>query len=125
MAVDESERTRRFSQLHLEHGAPTRDSERMRVRLFAIMQSLYFDEEVQGLVAHLASRKLGISVPISSGRHDWQAFFADQPIRDLLDTITLLYIAMTWRGLEHKVSPFLSEVNVVFVEENVGYHADA
>lgn len=109
----------RFSQLYLDKGRPVKDSERMRNRISAYyVQNLYkFNDEIAALI----KTKTGAVVPCNFGV---QEFFMKNEIRDVLDSITVIYkycaennnllIANEWKNF----------VSNVFKEGNVEYRLD-
>ncbi len=114
----------RFSLLYIERGAPEQDSPRMRRRLAAVVSNI----RAPGLVDLIAQR-LGIDVPMGYNYIDWNRFFADAALRDVLDTITLVYEARqqeerSQRGFGNEAARFIDTVNAIFREENLQYAVD-
>ncbi len=111
------EEGKRFSQVYLERGAPTGDSERFRNRLLSFYTELalaYLLETVR-----LIEKETGALMP--SGIDD---FFRDNELRDILDSITLIYDVLV-RNKDDRAITWKNSVARVFREENLGYRLDS
>lgn len=103
---------KRFSHAYLVRSEPTSDSARMRKRL-AVIASNFPDE--YGLTTTL-EMELGISV---SG---WSSFYLKSELRDVLDSVTVIYRDLYGRGGRPMPSgAWTALVNRIFREENVPY----
>jgi hypothetical protein len=85
------EKGKRFSSLYIERGSPTRDSERFRNRL-----SAYYWENLEkthhNSIVSIIHTELGVDVPMhGAGYRSVTAFFKECKLRDLLDSITVIY----------------------------------
>ncbi len=109
----------RFSQLYLDKGRPVNDNERMRNRISAYyVQNLYkFNDEIAALI----KTKTGAVVPCNIGV---QEFFMKNQIRDVLDSITLIYKYCAENNNLLVANEWKNFVSNVFEEENVGYRLD-
>jgi hypothetical protein len=85
---------KRFSHVYLERGEPVPDSQRMRTRVHALFRKLKFHEDNIGAGALIES-KVGVKVP---GYHLFDRWFENCGLRDLLDTVTVLFEARGGRG---------------------------
>ena len=109
----------RFSQLYLDKGRPVNDSERMRNRISAYyVQNLYkFNDEIAALI----KSGTGAVVPCNIGV---QEFFTKNEIRDVLDSITIIYKYCAENNNLNIANEWKNFVSHVFKEENVGYRLD-
>ena len=120
----------RFSQLYLERGTPTKDSERMRRRLFKLFEDLFpYDSwhKISGLIHSKNGVKVKIIGP-SGYYYPFEDFFDDCQLRDLLDmpSILALYIKNTNIGesQSRRLATLINNTNYIFREENVHYQVD-
>jgi len=118
------EEGKRFSQVYLERGAPTRDSQRFRNRL-----SAYYGEHLMDHRADIAKRihqETGVKIPWSHG-YDISGFIEKGELRDVLDSITLIYKAVRTLGgySATDAEQWKNFVTRVLREENLGYQLDS
>lgn len=111
----------RFSENYIPRGEPTSDSSRMRMRLYRLFTTYKLDDKVRGETIELA---LGVLVPWTSYGRDWSKFFQERQLRDLLDTITVVYRALAGSYSIYQKS-WLDGVSVIFRQENVRYRVDS
>ena len=74
----------RFSHVYQPRPRVGRDSQRFRTRLAAFVRRSDFKSDL----APLLPQELGIKVPGGIYHPEWQAFFEDASVEDVLDTIT-------------------------------------
>ena len=111
-----------FSQLYLERGAPGQDSARMRNRVAALV----LKHNPDGLYEKIKLR-LGIDVPVGYNHIPWGEFFVGADLRDVLDTITLIYESLVpgdRRFAAGDAPRFVTTMNQIFHEENLHYEVD-
>jgi hypothetical protein len=109
----------RFSQLYLRPGAAVTDSDRMRNRLFALLESLNYPSDLYKMLR----LRTGISVS------NYEIFFLKAEIRDVLDAITVVfeeYVAGARGGGygSNKPQQWLTGVAEIFAEEHVAYEVN-
>jgi hypothetical protein len=85
----------RYSQLYVERGRPAPDNERARFRLYAKFDDMISIQGRRG-VEHLIRTELGVKLAQAINEDldyyaDFETFFTQCEIRDLLDSITLIY----------------------------------
>lgn len=116
-----------FSRVYLERGSPKADSNRFRLRLGAYLESGSFSRSD---AATTIAQELGLTVPKggTAGRPSYyfKRFVAEAALRDLLDTITIVF--RHWRAdsaydLQSRAD-FLQFVNRAMREENLSYTVD-
>jgi hypothetical protein len=117
----------RFSQAYLKSGEPTRDSERMRRRLGALLGTL-LDVKVEEL-SSAVTLKLGIDVPWYGGRPNFVALFQHASIQDVLDLVTIVYQYLEAKRRGPMYEPGASNswrlgAQRIFQEESVHYRVD-
>lgn len=112
-----------FSKVYLNQGAPTKDSERFRLRL----ASYYWDHLDKHHAADLQSyyaKEGGIKVPYSYTSYSISDMFKENPIRDVLDAITLTFHVLNGKGWKPQADQWRAFVGRALREENVGYSLD-
>ncbi len=115
------EEGKRFSLLYLERSVPVRDSQRFRNRLAAYyMDNL--DEYYCGEIIKIIKTETGAVIPSSGYGYNVCDFFKENPIRDVLDAITLIYQVVASSHLGERWKSFVSRV---LSEENLGYKLDS
>ena len=113
----------KFSLNYLERGDPARDSKRFRNRIAAY----YSDnlEDYNSDVSNLITSETGAEVPfIYNYGPDIGGFIKEAELRDVLDSITLIYRALTNRRMPKLSNDWNSFVSRCMQEENVGYKLD-
>ncbi len=113
---------KRFSQIYLEKGIPLKDSRRMRNRISAY----YWDalERDSSSLVQLIHKETGAKVPYSMGGYMLTEFFEECEVRDLLDSVTLIYKYYKQRNNQQRADNWVQFASRVFKEENVGYRID-
>lgn len=109
----------RFSQIYLERGNPTKDSERLRVRLSGYIWNHLRSYE-SGLT-DLLRLEVGVNV---SNFGSLSSFVHKGQMRDVLDSITFLFALARIDGEELEAQDWKTFVARAFREENVGYRLD-
>jgi hypothetical protein len=114
----------RFSQIYLEKGKILRDSLRFRNRLRALFDDI--DLKMKDLnIAKEIERETGINVPFVGYGRDWRKFWTESDIRDVLDSITIIFNTINSSGYSYRAKDWLDTISRFFVEENVGYSLDS
>lgn len=107
----------RFSQNYLRRGEPVRDSARMRRRL---LRAFCDGQSINVISAAQVEAETGTVIPWTGYGHNWEVYFGNCELRDLLDTITLVA-----RGLNTADRQYWIESTArIFREENAGYRID-
>lgn len=112
----------KFSQLYLEKGAPAKDSNRARNRLLRFYTE-NFDDFTNTIVREI-ERETGAIVPMVMG-YNMSGFFRNCELRDLLDTITIIFQYCRSNRLIKSANDWHEFVSKVFREENLGYQLDS
>ena len=106
----------KFSQLYIAKGPPVADSVRFRKRLAALFSD--FTAQVNVSYTQLIQRELGVTVAYNGGWR-FDLFFASAELRDVLDTITLV-----WKTLGYRQAEWVNEIRRTLREENIGFAVD-
>ena len=112
----------RFSLLYLDRSESLRDSKRFRNRLAAFywetLHEYYKNEIVKSI-----QLEIGAEVPFIVSSYSVSEFFKITELRDLLDSITVIYkaIAGNWEQSANKWREFVARA---ISEENLGYRVD-
>lgn len=119
------EEGQRFSLLYLERSAPIRDSQRFRNRLAAYyFENLHDDHNAK--IKRKIEKETGAEVPFKSSHFSVAGFIKSNEIRDVLDSITLIYqFLKDLTGWSRHAEMWKSFVSRVLSEENLGYKLDA
>ncbi|MEE8574027.1 MAG: hypothetical protein V3T30_01335 [Thermodesulfobacteriota bacterium] len=116
-----------FSRVYLERGAPQNDSERFRRRLGGYYLNLTGIHGMSWIIGNRLVSTLGVGIPSSCTASDIKRFFYKGELRDVLDSITLIWISCI-KSIEFETrenaSIWKSSVEQIFVEENLGYRLD-
>lgn len=119
------ENGKRFSLLYLERSTPIRDSARFRNRLAAYYWD-YLNDHCKEPIRKIIQKETGSEIPfIRMSGYSIGDFFKRNELRDVLDSITLIYqvlLAGGWRSAAENWRTFVSRV---LKEENMGYQLDA
>ena len=113
---------KRFSQVYLDKGKPLTDSMRMRNRLSAIYWDLLSSYE--DIIVKIIHEETGAEVPFGFKSYNFQAFIKECAIRDLLDSITLIFQCVEHHAPSAVAERWFEFVTRVFKEENMGYRLD-
>jgi len=113
---------KRFSQVYLDKGKPVKDSKRMRNRLSAIYMDMlhYYESEIVKVI----HKETGAKVPFGYNSYIFSDFIENCDIRDLLDSITLIFQYLQSSTPRLTAEKWHQLVTRVFKEENVGYRLD-
>jgi FtsZ-binding cell division protein ZapB len=119
------EEGKRFSLLYLQRSAPARDSIRFRNRLAAYYwDHVYkiFDEHCRKII----QKETGAEIPFLMGSgYSIAQFIKKNDLRDVLDSITLIYSVMQSMYYKGDAEAWKKFVSRVFIEENIGYKLDS
>jgi hypothetical protein len=122
-----------YSQLYIKRGRPVSDSKRARCRLYALFDDMLSSQERHG-VEKLIRRELGVKLDgisvtgefgFSEYVPDFEDFFSECELHDLLDAITLIYQYMKedQSFSESSYQDWTTEVGRILAEENTAYRA--
>jgi hypothetical protein len=117
---------RRFSLVYLDRGTPARDSERFRRRLAEIFRGTGGRQEsdLRYRFGTLIQRELGVEVAQGFNGYMIEDFFVRCETRDLLDSITLAFRALSNPPAPARATMWRLEVARALAEENMGYTLD-
>jgi len=114
----------RFSLVYLDRSTPLKDSERFRNRLASYYnENLYefYDDETIRII----KRETGAELPyMQAYGYSLEDFFQKNELRDVLDSITLIFQILSNRGTTDATN-WLSFVGRALSEESMGYRLDA
>jgi hypothetical protein len=111
----------RFSLLYLERSTPAKDSQRFRNRLAAYYWDKlheYHREEIIKVI----QLETGAKVPFVGMSYSISDFFEKNELRDVLDSITLIYTVLPYSQNRNEWKDFVERV---FKEEHLGYRLDS
>lgn len=112
----------RFSLLYLDRSKILRDSQRFRNRLAAFYWKSLHDYQDKIVTAiHL---EIGANVPTTAYSYDVSDFFKKTDLRDLLDSITVIYNTLIGFSHSVKAENWKQFIQRAFSEENMGYRLD-
>ena len=115
----------RFSLIYLNRDEPTRDSQRFRNRLDAF----YWDKlhkSHKDEIKKILQSEAGIEIPyLRNFGFNISDVFKKNDLRDVLDSITLIYRCLKTNGWPNLANDWKSFVARTLREENVGYQLDA
>ena len=119
------ENGKRFSLLYLDRSAPIRDSARFRNRLAAYYWE-HLNEYHKGPIINIIQKETGAKIPFNvvSG-YSISDFFKRNELRDVLDSITLIYHVLLTGGLRSTAEKWHTFASRVLKEENMGYQLDS
>lgn len=114
---------KRFSLVYLEKGAPIQDSERFRRRLSSYCEAHF--SLIKSTIISNIELETGVHVPIRPviGKSLSQ-FFLTADIRDILDSITIIYSIFD-DAHDRRRSEWHLFISRVFKEENIGFRLDS
>lgn len=117
---------KRFSLLYLDRSKTLRDSQRFRNRLTA-----FYWKELHKLfggdIKRAIQLEIGAEVPFIGGSYDVSEFFKQSELRDLLDSITIVYKTIKTKyggGNVVRAENWKDFVGRAISEENLGYRLD-
>jgi hypothetical protein len=118
------EEGKRFTFLYLERGLPQKDSVRLRKRLSAF----YWDHLHQyhkDNIRRIIEKELGVDIPWNGAiGYSVADFLKSCELRDLLDSVTLIYRAVYEANYRSNAEEWMRFVARALAEENVGYRLD-
>jgi len=113
----------KFSLNYLERGEPTRDSKRFRSRVAG-----YYSDNLSNYksdISNLITRETGAEVPfIYNYGPDIGGFIKEAELRDVFDSITLIYRIIRDKRMARAMDDWKNFVSRCMQEENVGYKLD-
>ncbi len=114
-----------FSRVYLANGTLTPDSLRVRVRLYGHFENIDLDVRK---VAELIQNELGVKVRFwatySGSGYSWEEYFNTCDIRDLLDTVTIIWQVLQRSNKRQEADKWRVSVAKIFREERVQYSVD-
>jgi hypothetical protein len=118
----------RFSQIYLFGGDQLQDSPRFRTRLCALYREVDYQDgsssQINWEVQKLIHRECGIEITNHGKYSSVQRMLENAPMRDVLDTITLVWLALAARSSQWQTKwrgRWQQEVTRLFKEENLAY----
>lgn len=116
---------RRFSHVYLGRGEPTQDSVRFRRRLSAFFHEKSALRGRKDQIVAVIHREVGVDIKWREySGYDFRAFFDQAEIRDVLDSITLIWKVLVSKGAKDPASEWRRFVQRAINEENLGYRLD-
>jgi len=113
----------RFSLLYLDRSEPLKDSKRFRNRLAAYYwESL--DKYHEKRITHSIQLEIGAELPFIVASYSVPEFFKKNELRDLLDSITVIYKTLVSSNLQESADKWKGFVSRALSEENLGYQLD-
>lgn len=82
-----------FSERYLRPAVIQDDTPRMRVQLLALFERVVI-KDAQWTVRNVLRERTGGEVPWGTNGLDWQKFFKQGDLRDVLDVITATYLVL-------------------------------
>lgn len=107
----------RFSLAYVTDPQLVEDRKRARVRMAALFRSLGFFDHDEHYAAEIALQ-IGVRVPVHINYHDFDRFFENFPIGEILDALTAIFGAIPD---EHDKRSWLSGLATIFAEERLSY----
>ncbi|MFI5331211.1 MAG: hypothetical protein ACHQ2F_09305 [Desulfobaccales bacterium] len=117
------EEGQRFSLLYLDRSKILRDSPRFRNRLAAFYWESLFEGYNSKIVAAIQT-EIGAEVPSAVYGYSVPDFFKETELRDLLDSITVIYKVVVYPGDLRRGEEWKTFVRRALSEENMGYRLD-
>ena len=113
----------RFSLLYLDRSESLKDSKRFRNRLAAFYRESLHEYD-ENLIVKSIQLEIGAEVPSMYSGYLVSDFFKKTELRDLLDSITVIYKALSGAGSGHIADNWKGFVARALSEENLGYQLD-
>ncbi len=113
----------RFSLLYLDRSESLKDSKRFRNRLAAFYQESLHEYYEDGIVKSI-HLEIGAEVSSIFSGYIVSDFFKKTELRDLLDSITVIYKALSSAGSDQIADKWKGFVARALSEENLGYQLD-
>ncbi len=118
------EEGKRFSLVYLDRSSPLKDSKRFRNRIAAYyLENL--DDRYNIQIKKIIERETGAEVHLSGYGYDLESFFKKNELRDVLDSITLIFQLLTEQGYSSMERDWFNFVTRVLSEESMGYRLDS
>ena len=112
----------RFSLIYLERSTPVKDSQRFRNRLAAYYRQ-NLNESHKDRIYKIIQKETGAILPDGHYGYLMGKFFEKNDLRDVLDSITLIFRVV--RGYSNESKNWMDFVSRVLSEENMGYRLDS
>jgi hypothetical protein len=119
IGMDQNQTGRRFSQVYLSGGEGLPDSDRARIRVGRLIESIGLSSYE---LAEAFQSELGVTVPWGPGGPMVQTFIQNCELRDFLDAITIVYSTST-QNVRSRAG-WLPECRRIFSEERLRYIID-
>lgn len=117
-----------FSRLYIDRGRPSSDSRRFRIRLATFADQMFFKSstmtELRYRFATDIGARLGVKVPWVGTSVSIEKFFIEAEIRDVLDSVTILFLRFSGQGYRSEALVWRKHVEQVIFEENLYYNVD-
>ena len=113
----------RFSLLYLDRSESLKDSKRFRNRLAAFYLQ-FLDEYYRDRIVKSIQLEIGAEVPFVYSSYSVSEFFENTELRDLLDSITVIYKALYSAARLQAADKWKGFVARALSEENLGYQLD-
>lgn len=113
----------RFSLLYLDRSKTLRDSLRFRNRLAAFYWE-YLDKFHESQIVNAIQLEIGAEVPSGVYGYSVKDFFKKAKLRDLLDSITVIYSVIICSSFKGQAEPWKQFVQRASSEEILGYRLD-
>lgn len=119
------EEGKRFSLIYLERSVPVRDSARFRNRLAAYYWD-HLHENLKEPIRKIIIKETGAEIPyVVNFGYSVADFFKKNELRDILDSITLIYQVVKSVGRSTTAEGWKDFVARALQEENLGYQLDS
>lgn len=115
---------KRFSLVYLDRSTPLKDSQRFRNRL-AAYHNENFHYNHNEMIAKAILRETGAEISYEHRGYNLAKFFKNNELRDILDSITLIFQALKNSGYDVSAENWMKFVARVLSEENIGYRLDS
>lgn len=113
----------RFSQIYLERGQATRDSQRFRNRIAAYFSDR-LSQDYNSTVIHEYERETGAKCKWRGTIRLFSEELRDAELRDVLDGITIVHRILSRNRYTHLDTAWRDFVSRAMREENIGYRVD-
>ena len=113
----------RFSLLYLDRSKTLGDSQRFRNRLSAFYWE-FLHETQQSQIVRAIQLEIGADVPFATYSYSLSDFFKKTELRDLLDSITVIYRALISSGYGNLAEKWKNFIQRSLSEENLGFRID-
>jgi hypothetical protein len=112
---------KKFSLHYMDRGALRADSSRFRLRIARAFDVVHVDNVIFGTVIEA---EVGAEVPRLGYGYHYTLFFKEGALHDVLDTITVIFVALRNNGYEGRAHQWRDQLRRIIAEENLGYRLD-